>query len=438
MKKKIFKLENGLKLITIERKKLPITYIKFITRSGAVNEPLTKRGTSYLTAKLLNEGTKEKDSTTFAKEVEKLGGDLTSKSGYSISTIEGNSLSDKFEALTGLIQELLTSPGFREKDLARLKKQIKTGFLLRMQDPNYVSLYYFTKFMYKNYPPLSTLPEGTPESIEKVGRNEIIEFFRSHYTPSNSFIVVVSDIEPNRVEEIVQRALSSWVKDVTEKPQLKQIPDVTGPQLYIVDMDVTQSHIKIGRHSISRADSDYNSLRVANYILGGSDFSSRLMKKIRIEKGLAYSVYSSITPGYPTEPHPLRGSFYISMETSTENTRKAFDFLLEEVKKFTREGPSEEELSDAKSYYHGSIPLRSETYEQLAVLAMDEELFGLPWKHWIKDVEEIERLDITKVHEAASKHLMLDQYVAVVVGNAQKLLPQFNDLHPEIIKPQLM
>jgi len=438
MKKKIFNLENGLKLITIQRKKLSITYIKFIIRSGAVNEPLTRRGTSYLTAKLLNEGTKEKDSTTFAREVEKLGGDLSSKSGYSISTVEGDSLSDKFEALTSLIQELLTSPAFREKDLARLKKQVKTGFLLRMQDPNYVSLYYFTKFMYKNYPPLSTLPEGTPESVGKIGRNEIIEFFRDHYTPSNSFIVVVSDIEPNRVEEIIQRAFSGWVKDVTEKPQLKQIPDVTGPALYIVDMDVTQSHIKIGRHCISRADSDYNSLRVANYILGGSDFSSRLMRKIRIEKGIAYSVYSNITPGYPTEPHPLRGSFYISMETSTENTRKASDLLLEEVKKFTQEGPSEEELADAKSYYHGNIPLRSETYEQLAVLAMDEELFGLPWKHWIKDVEEIERLDRTKVHEVASKYLTLDRYVAVVVGNAQKLLPQFKDLHPEIIKPQLM
>ena len=438
MKKKIFILENGLKLITIQRKKLPITYIKLIVRSGAINEPLSRKGTSYLTAKLLNEGTKEKDSTAFAREVEKLGGDLTSKSGYSISTIEGDSLSDKFEALTGLIKELLTGAAFREKDLSRLKKQIKTGFLLRMQDPNYVSLYYFTKFMYKDYPLLSTLPEGTPESVEKIKRNEIIKFFKDHYTPTNSFIVVVSDIGGDRIAEIIHRALSGWIKEAIEKPKLEQIPDVTGPTLYIVDMDVTQSHIKIGRHSISRANPDYNSLRVANYILGGSDFSSRLMRKIRIEKGLAYSVYSSITPGYPTEPQPLRGSFYISMETSTENTRKAFDLLLKEVKKFTMEGPSKEELEDAKSYYHGNIPLRSETYEQLAVLAMDEELFGLPWKHWIKDVEEIERLDRTKVQETASKYLNLEHYVALIVGNAQKLLPQFKDLHPEVIKPRFI
>jgi zinc protease len=152
-----------------------------------------------------------------------------------------------------------------------------------------------------------------------------------------------------------------------------------------------------------------------NYILGGGGFSSRLMNSIRVEGGLAYSVFSYFTPG------KLPGSFQVALQTKSASTAEAIERLEKEIERIRTEPVTEEELAGAKKFLTGSFPLKFDSNGDLAVFFSQVEFYGLGLDYperYPRLIESVTRDDVLRV---AKKYLKPEERILVVVGKQSEI-----------------
>ena len=207
-----------------------------------------------------------------------------------------------------------------------------------------------------------------------------------------------------------------WEKKKVSFPEIPEPKPVKGKHVIFVSMDVNQAYIEMGNLGIRRANPDYNRLRVFNYILGGGGFVSRLFKEVRNKNGYAYDVHSYFEAGLY-----FKGPFVIGTETKLETANDAIEDILNVLKNTLDEGLTEDELNDTKAFYLGSIPRRTETYNQVASSLINKVLYGLPDFYWMKEVEEIQKLTLKEVNEAGKRYIDPENWLMVVVSNKDSL-----------------
>jgi len=172
----------------------------------------------------------------------------------------------------------------------------------------------------------------------------------------------------------------------------------------------SQAHILIGGPGIRRNDPDYFALFVGNYILGGGGFSSRLNEEVRQKRGLAYSVYSYF------EPMLHGGKFQIGLQTQSGQAQTALQVVTDTLKRFLEQGPSAQELEEARNNLIGSFPLRIDSnakiHEYLALIGF----YRLPLTYLEDFVKNIEKVSVADVRAAFSRHVHIERLVVVMVG----------------------
>jgi zinc protease len=178
----------------------------------------------------------------------------------------------------------------------------------------------------------------------------------------------------------------------------------------VIDKDLTQANIILGNLGIARHNPDFYAFQVMNYILGGGGFASRLLDEIRVNRGLAYSVSSSFSPGL--EPGP----FTVSLETKNASAAEAIDQVVAQIRLIMSKPVTEQELKDAKSYLIGSFPRKIDSMSKRAGMLGYVEVYGLgldyPWRY----PELIQHLTSADIQKVAEKYLQPDNYLLVVVG----------------------
>jgi zinc protease len=216
--------------------------------------------------------------------------------------------------------------------------------------------------------------------------------------------------------QLIERNLGGWPAQALEELALPQPSPTRGKQVRIVDMDVNQSYLQIGHQAVRRADPEFAALRAMNYILGGGEFVSRLMRSIREEQGLAYSVASELVGG-----SRFPGFFFTELETRIDTTSQALTSLFAVIKSLQQTPVTPEELSDMKRYYEGSLPSHAESYEQVAELLIDREFFGLPDGYWASEIQHIQQLTAQDIQRLAQRYLDIENFVLAIVSKREHL-----------------
>jgi zinc protease len=186
-------------------------------------------------------------------------------------------------------------------------------------------------------------------------------------------------------------------------------PSVAAAEERKIVRDLTQTTVLLGRPSIRQDDPDYFALSVATYVLGGGS-ASRLYTRVREERGLAYSVYSSLMPAR------YGASYLVSLQTRTDGLVEALELTRQEMARLGREPVAPAELSLAKSYLIGSFPLRLDTSGKLARFlgAVEENGLGLDYPERYK--ERIGRVTAADIQRVAAKYLDPATFSDVQVG----------------------
>ncbi|TET81685.1 insulinase family protein [candidate division TA06 bacterium] len=421
-------LANGLTVVAVERRKVPVFQADLVVRTGAANDPEGKEGLGNLTASLLDKGTKNRTASQIADEIDFTGGDLDVSCGYVTVPLSVHVLVEHAHLAMELLSEIVMLPTFRDDELKRSRSMILSGIMRSREKPFSVVSDAFRDMVYEGSP-LHKPIEGHAGTVADINRADVVKFHRVFFLPNNAVLIVVADLSVEEIIKIAQEYFGSWQKKPLDVPVMPVPEPTEGKSVRLVDMDVNQSYVAFGHLGLKRKDPDYNAVRVMNYILGGGGFVSRIVKSIRVRQGLAYSAYSYFAPG-----PAYNGYFRAGLQTKIGSTSQALNSLLEEIERIRNEPVTEKELEDAKSFYEGSLPRRQETYGQVANLFVDQEIYGLKSDYWVDDLKKIKSLTLEEIQRVARKHLDPDNFIIAIATKVDSLALEVKGITKDMIK----
>ena len=406
-------LPNGMILIHIEQRSLPLVTVRITFRAGAAAEPAEKAGLANLTAQLLSEGTKNRTGTELLEAIDELGGRIGFSAGRDTSSGGITVLRSDLEEGLRLFAEMALHPSFPEKELRRTVKENIGRIERSKQDPASLARVAFRKALYGSHP-YGRRVVGDAPTLRSITREDVVRFHRDFYRPGGAIAVVVGDISRPAAEARLNQAFAGWTGS---PPEVKTFPAPKLPEKRKVEKiqrGVAQARVLFGHPGPLRGDPDYYAVRVMNYILGGGGFESRILRTIREEQGLAYSAWSSFSYGLQA------GAFQAGLGTRNETANRALDALFQQIERMREEPVTEKELDDAKAFITGSFPLSLSGNRNLATFYTSVELYGLGLdfaERYPGLIRGVTRADVLRV---AKKHLHPRKGVLLILADNEK------------------
>lgn len=411
---KEWKTKNGARVLYVYAPELPMIDIQAIFDAGSVRDA-NKPGIASLTNGLLSHGAKmgKKNLTVndISERFDSIGARFSSGASKDNAYISLRTLTDEkwLSKAVNTMQAVINAPTFDSKELKRVRKQLLISLEGRKQSPGTIASEEFYKGLYGKHP--YAMPGiGTEKSIKKLSRNDLIKFYKKYYVASNALITIVGDVDRKKAALLAEKIIGKFPAG-NKASRLPEVKDLTKASLAHSEFPSSQTHIMMGQPGIHRKDKDYFTLYVANHILGGSGFGSRIMTEIREKRGLAYSSYSYFAPMLK------RGPFTIGMQTSNKQTDEAMKVLKDTLKMYVENGPTEKELLHAKKNITGGFPLRIDSNSDISGYLSVIGFYKLPLSY-LKDFNQhIEAVTVAQIKEALKRRINPDKMFVVTVGS---------------------
>jgi len=419
-------LENGLRVLFITDNSLPRISMTMLVKVGSRQDLLGKEGLNYLAAGLLEQGTQTKNATVLADELGQLGTSISIDPGSDFTTIAMDSLVSSSDKLLELYSDIVMNPAFIDVEVQRAKSQTIAQQQKKVDDPSTFASDSFDEYLFKGHPYANDI-SGTPASIRKISKQDIIRHYLNNYRPNNAQLAVVGRFDKS-FETKVGEAFKKWsgkpIREVVT-PELKPVEGVNVKLLSRPGLQ--QAQIRIGELGIRRNDPDFLRLRLANVALGG-EFGSRLNQRLRDDLGLTYSIYSYV------DSRADRGVFAINTFTKNETVGKTLDETLKVFSEFVEKGMTDEELKASKEQMLGRFPQSIETADRLAVNILILNYYGIPLSYLQDFNKNVSAISLNDVNKAIQKNLSSKNLQILIYADEKKVGDQIKDYKPVIEK----
>ena len=426
----VSKIENGLTLVMIEDHRAPMVTIDVGIPSRVISSPSLRvlRERSALaeaTAQLMTEGAGKRGSEELAREIETLGGRLSSAAGDDYAEVDVAVVAENAERMMEILGDVLLRPTFPEKEVALYKSNRIDKLRVDRQEPSFLLSEHFNRIVYGSHPYAVSTP--TPAAVKAMTRAKMERFYKTNYVPDGSVIVIAGDFDPARVGAKARAIFGGWknsAKAINNRPPVIARKR-TARKVYLIDRPGSeQADFRIGGLAITHSDPDYFPLLVANTILGGDRTGSRLFLNIREQRGYTYDVFSVVSA------LKQGGTFFGGSETRNEVTLPAIREMLAELNRMCNEKVSAEELRSAKNYLNGLFSLALSTQGGLADRIVQTYVLGLGRDYLQSYRARIEAVTAEQVQQTARKHMTSGHMAIVIVGDAAKLRKELSPLGP--------
>lgn len=403
--------EQGAKVVFIESRNQPILDVRVDFNAGSWRDSPQKAGLSALTLSLLQAGTTQYSEQALAEKLADQGARLSSSIETERAGLQLRTLSSEPQrtAALALLTDLLANPSFPVAAVEREKKRTIEGLKQAETDAASVADRLLTSAIYPNHPyGYEALTSIT--TVSRIQRADILAFWQQHYQAASATVTLVGDISQQDARDIAQSLTQKLPRPSSPQATLNQVPAVASQSLIKRPHPSSQVHIMLGMPLLQRHDPDYYPLLVGNYILGGGGFDSRLMKVLRDQHGLTYGVSSYMSP--------LReaGPFVIQLATEKKNADKAANLIDSVVQQFITQGPTAEELTQAKNHLIGGFPLRLDNNRKLLDYAAVIGFYGLPDDFLSAYTQRIAAVSREQIQQAFARRVASQQWQRVMVG----------------------
>ncbi|SMC28111.1 zinc protease [Andreprevotia lacus DSM 23236] len=269
------------------------------------------------------------------------------------------------------------------------------------------------KLLYGEHPYANADVIGA-DTVDDLSNRDVLRFQRKHYIASNAVFSIVGNISRPEAERIVNEVVEYLPKgDKAAALDAPKLPAASpGKQIIVKHEDAAQSTLRLGLLLPPRSSADYLALQVGNHILGGGDMESKLMQEVRVNRGLAYSVYSTL------ESLRLSSELQLVAQTRRDQTNNVLAVMKQTLADFVANGPSDAELQAAKSYFRQRVPFWTESNLSTLELLSTIGYYQLPLSYpddFAKAVDQLTREDV----KAAWQRWVKPEQVAIVISGGQ-------------------
>ncbi len=412
-------LANGLRVFVVADHEQPMVTVQLVLlNAGSAEDPAGKPGVANMTADLLTQGTSSRSAQQIAEAIDFVGGSLTASADKDATTLSVTVVKKDFALAMDLLSDILLHPAFQKDELERRRQQALSNLKVEYSDPRYIAGAVLNRLVYgKN--PYGLPGGGTPDSLARIDRDDLVRFRDTHYTPDRALLAFAGDVTVEAADSAAGKYLgpSLWPKHGAPVESLPKPDPVQGLRIFLVDKpDANQTQIRVGHSGIPRNNPDYIPLYVTNRIFGGG-FNSRLSTEVRQKKGLTYGAYSNFNS------YRQAGDFSASTFTRTEATAEATRLVVDLISRMSKGDLGAHELDFAKDYIAGVFPIQTETGEQVAsrILAVAE--YGLPADYYDTYQQRVTAVTPSEVKTMAARYFDAGNLIIVLVGNVK----QFGD-----------
>lgn len=405
---------SGLRVYFVNVPELPMLDMRLSVSAGSAYDG-KKPGIAGMTVSMLNKGAAGLNADQIAETFESVGAKFSAGAGRDTASISLRTLTFQGPLDTALENwlKVIEKPEFPEADFLRLKKQALIGLQAEKQDPGSIAKKAFYKNLYPEHP-YGQSQNGKEESINALSTVDLQAFYREYFVNQNGQITLVGSINKQQamvIAERVSKALTAGGRGVGKKAAaIPEVKPLAIAKTIRIPYPSSQAHVLIGQPGNKRGDKDYYSLYLGNHELGGSGFTSRLMKEIRVKRGLSYSVYSYFIP------MKENGPFMLGLQTKLSQVDEAINVARDVLEKFQKEGPSEENLKASKLNISGSFPLRTASNDNILTYIDVIGMYGLPLDYLDTFTQIINGTSREQVVDAFQRRLDLGKLLTVIVG----------------------
>ena len=411
------RLDNGLVVLCCPIRQIPAVQLGAVVLAGSREDVPGGEGLAHLVSNLLDEGTARRDHLEIAGFVDGIGGTLDTFGTREASGVSLKVLKEDLLPFLDLLQELLYESVFPEDRLELVRSQ-SLSYLASLEDrPDYVGSREFCRLIYQGTP-LEGPNHGYPETVRKLGREQLMEFYRRFFHPANTILMLVGDFE---VDALLARVREKW-GSLPPGPLFQRQPlalrraqEPVAKTLRVADKE--QAHLFLGHLGIRRNNPDFYSLLVLDVILGsGPGFTSRIPKILRDELGLAYHTYAAICASASLD----EGRFVAYIGTSPANRAVARERMTGEIRRIRDEEVTSEELAAAKSYLTGSFVFNFENMHLVGNFMLNSWVYGLGFDYPQKFFHLVQSVTQADVKRVAREYLHPDGLTLVEVIPAKR------------------
>lgn len=401
------RLSCGAQLLVSPRPGAPVTAVQVHVRGSEALDPKGGEGTAYLTGALLDQGTHTRNDEEIAGELETAGGSLAGTT----SGVSANIAGARTDLLLELLADMLVQPTYPQRQFDRQRQRLIDRLEIEQDEPRVQGEQLFRKLVYGSHW-LGRPATGTPRSLRKITRRDLLAFHREAWVASRALIAICGDVEPRRVRAQLERRLKKWrtgVEFVATPPDFPPMAVRTA----VFPSDRAQVHLHLGHLGIRRMHPDYVPLVVLDHVLGtGPGFTNRISKRLRDELGLAYSVHAAIHSSAGILP----GTFAAYIGTSPRHLATAIDGFRTEIRRVQQELVGEDELKVAQDYLVGSFVMSFQRASRRAGYMISAERQGLPADNLQRLPREFAAVTREDLRRVARAHLFPDTCCVVAAG----------------------
>lgn len=418
-----FTVSNGLSARHFELPGQQICSVEILLRAGTAQERAGQEGLCALTAEVLLEGDSATDSAGFARALQACAAYVRARATTTGTILSITAPGSRIRAALTLIADALISPRFADADVERLRTQqideiMMDDFDLSSRAHREFAALFYAADRRERIPTL-----GTAASVGALTRDDVVEFHRSHITPSSGVVVIVGDLPLEEAQEILEAGLGRWTGSTTTTPpgQPAFAPATTG--LVGVDIDDDDSPLTELICAIPaprRTDPGWADIATVANALGGS-MESLLNVRLREEKGFTYGVSAAM---HAFADHSF---LFISGSVDSAATEEATRDLVDVVATVLHDGLQAEDHARAVGELTTGEALAYQQSSDISGQSIRQALWGLD-----HDWPNVERRAIAATTlesiRATTSALALDQALVVVVGSDLTSLPGWEEL----------
>ena len=432
------RLTNGVNIVYAQRSAVPVTRIAVEFNAGIAADPANRLGTQAMMLNMLEEGTTRLNSIQLAEAQERIGATIGTGASLDRTTVSLTALSTQLAASLDLLADVIRNPAFAPAEVERIRQQQLAGIAAELTQPQGLALRALPGLIYGTAHPYGKPFTGSGDAavVQSLTRDELVRFHQTWIRPDNATIFVVSDLPLAQLRPLLQARFGTWrpAAGVARGVKAFNAPvPAPRPRIVLINRPQSPQSVILGGQIIpAEGTQDLLNLTAANEALGGS-FLSRINMELRERRGWSYGARG----GANMVEHQI--PYIIQAPVQQNQTGPSIAAAREMVTGFlTNQGVTDEEMNRIILGNTRQLPGQFETSGAVLGALRSNALYRRPDNYWSMIADRYRGMNKATLDTTARRYINPNNFVWVVVGDAERVRPQLDalGLPVEVVQPQ--